>query len=57
MPDVERVKQERRLVRAISSGRTLTQLMRAFRLSEARIKDVAKEHGLTIARGSGGNRL
>ncbi len=57
LSDAELVKLERRLVRAIQSGRPITQLIRAFRLSDARIKAVAKEHGLTIARGNGGNRL
>ncbi len=57
MPDTERVKQDRRIIRAIKSGRSLAELMRAFALGEARIVNLAKEHGLTIARGSGGNRL
>ncbi len=58
MPDdAERDKLERRLVRAISSGRTMWQLRQSFKLSEARINAIAKEHGLTIVRGSGGNRL
>ncbi len=58
MPDdSERIKLERRLVRAIQAGRPITQLIRGFGLSAARIKAVAKKHGLTIARGSGGNRL
>ncbi len=58
MPDdAEREKMERRLVRAIISGRTMWQLRQSFKLSWTRIEAVAKEHGLTIARGSGGNRL
>ncbi len=57
LSDAELVKLERRLVRAIQSGRSITQLIRAFRLSDTKIKDVAHKHGLTIARGSGGNRL
>lgn len=57
MPSTELTKMERRLARAIQSGRTLTQLMRAFSLSETRVKELAKKHGLAITRGSGGNRL
>ncbi len=60
MPDdSERVKLERRLVRAIKSGRTMWQLRQSFKLSETRINTVAKEHSLTIAKGpgSGGYKL
>ena len=57
MPNAEREKQDRRLIRAIKSGRSLTELMRAFDLGEARIVNLAKEHDLVIAKGKGGKRL
>lgn len=57
MPDAERVKQDRRLIRAIKSGRSLAELMRAFDLGEARIVNLAKEHDLVIAKGKRGKRL
>ncbi len=58
MPDdAERDKLERRLLAAIKAGRPMTQLVRTFKMGETRIRGIANAHGLTIARGNGGNRL
>ncbi len=57
MPEEELRKLERRAALALRSGRTLTQVMRSSRLSADRVKGIAQEHGLVIARGLGNNRL
>ncbi len=57
MSGPERDKLERRLLKQIKAQKPLRPLMRTFKLSETRIRRVAEEHGLTIVRGSGGNRL
>ena len=56
MPNPEREKQDRRIVRAIRSGLCLAELLTVFQ-SEAQVRRVAKENGLTIARGRGGRKL
>ena len=57
MSGPERDRMERRLLRKIQAHKPLRPLMRDFKLSETRIRRVAERHGLTITRGSGGNRL
>ncbi len=57
MSGPERDKLERRLLTQIKANKPLGPLMRTFKLSETRIRRVAERHGLTITRGSGGNRL
>ena len=57
LPEAEQVKRDRRLIRAIKSGRSVTDLSRAFGIPETRIRKFADANGLTIARGAGGNRL
>ncbi len=53
----EQAKADRRLIRAIKNGMCITQLQRSYGATEARVKKLAAEHGLTIRRGNGGNRL
>ncbi len=57
MSGPERDKLERRLVTQIKAQKSMSQLIRTFKLSETRIKTIAQANGLTVARGSGGNRL
>jgi hypothetical protein len=57
LPSDEKAKQDRRLIRAIKAGMCITQLQKSYGATEARVKKLAEEHGLTIKRGNGGNRL
>lgn len=52
MPETEKAKQDRRLLRAIKSGMHRTQL-RELGVTDTRIDKLAAEHGLTIAKGMG----
>jgi len=54
LSDVERERQDRRLIKAIKSGMTVTQLQRSYGATEARVKKLAADHGLTIVRGKNG---
>lgn len=53
LPDVERERQDRRLLKQIRDGRCMSDLRRTFNLSEDRIGKLAAKHGLTIAKGVG----
>ena len=56
MPDAERAKQNRRLADAIRNGLCMSELIELFR-SEARIRKVAQDNGLTIVKKAGGKHL
>lgn len=54
MPDLERAKLERRIVRAIQAGRNMTEICRTYAgVNHRMVTKIAIEHGLTIAKGCG----
>jgi hypothetical protein len=51
MSPAEKAKQDRRIARYVKQGMCVGELMRVFRLPEARIRDVAEAFGLTLVDG------
>ena len=52
----EKAKRDRRIISAIKAGKCMADLAKRFG-SEALVRNVAKEHGLTITKRKGGRHL
>jgi hypothetical protein len=50
MPDREREKQDRRLISVIKSGMHYSKILATYRVTESRLNNLAKAHGLTIVK-------
>ncbi len=54
LPEAEREKRDRRILRAIRAGRNMSEILRASSgLNHRTVSKIAQEHGLTIAKGHG----